>query len=537
MLIVSAILIITMIIINIKYKKTIDIDNTNSLQTYSSPLVENLSDDRLNKNKNFTYFEEKEVGFSNFICGDFYFSLNSKILVHKNNVYMYELFDIELGKYVKSLSKYKYIKGIQEVVFEYIPQNYLLFVEYCEKKSCNSEYRNENYWDTHLSIFFNNKIIYNKGDSFYRWKINKNGEILLYHGNNLINLNIDGHIEKIKTTNDVNLFCNIKDKTIYVDTNNIYIYFYEKECEQCYLLKEFCKKANKFEIIPNKFQDDLETINYKATFDITNLDNITMLYYILEKAFSSNQYKTTTITTQGCFGSAIYKLSAESYNRILFKDSSYLTALRYHTIELEEKNSYKSIIEHIYSNYNLPVKYDQLPSDFYTGIATLDKQYNDIRQYILLVKPNIFVADGYLRKNSKQKLDNKYLKLKGTLVYNGTIKRKWYSEVELFKLVKIYYKDALYQYRSRWLGQQSLDIFIPSLNVAIEYQGIQHYEPVKCFGGDSAFKERRLRDRKKKELCQENNIKLIEWKYDEQIVKVNLDKKIDSVLNKNNNVI
>lgn len=74
MLIVSAILIITMIIINIKYKKTIDIDNTNSLQTYSSPLVENLLDDRLNKNKNFTYF-----------LNDIYF--NYHLLEYKNTIY------------------------------------------------------------------------------------------------------------------------------------------------------------------------------------------------------------------------------------------------------------------------------------------------------------------------------------------------------------------------------------------------------------------------------------------------------------------
>ena len=52
----------------------------------------------------------------------------------------------------------------------------------------------------------------------------------------------------------------------------------------------------------------------------------------------------------------------------------------------------------------------------------------------------------------------------------------------LFKVVKKEYPDALYQYHSEWLGRQSLDIYIPSLRIGIEYQGIQHYEAVDYFG-------------------------------------------------------
>ena len=72
------------------------------------------------------------------------------------------------------------------------------------------------------------------------------------------------------------------------------------------------------------------------------------------------------------------------------------------------------------------------------------------------------------------------------------------------------YKDAIYQYHAEWLGRQSLDVYIPSLKVAIEYQGRQHYEPIDIFGGNDALKIRKIRDRKKKLLCVEKNIKLIE---------------------------
>ena len=44
---------------------------------------------------------------------------------------------------------------------------------------------------------------------------------------------------------------------------------------------------------------------------------------------------------------------------------------------------------------------------------------------------------------------------------------------------------------------------------AIEYNGIQHYEPVEFFGGESEFVKQQERDSEKKKYCQENNITLI----------------------------
>ena len=76
------------------------------------------------------------------------------------------------------------------------------------------------------------------------------------------------------------------------------------------------------------------------------------------------------------------------------------------------------------------------------------------------------------------------------------------------------YPDTLYQYRPEWLGRQSLDLFIPSLGTAIEYQGIQHYLPVEFFGGEEALSQRQELDLQKRKLCEENHIRLIEWSYD-----------------------
>lgn len=47
----------------------------------------------------------------------------------------------------------------------------------------------------------------------------------------------------------------------------------------------------------------------------------------------------------------------------------------------------------------------------------------------------------------------------------------------------------------------------------IEFQGLEHYEPVDFFGGEEGFKVRQEHDNRKRKWCKENNIKLIEIPY------------------------
>ena len=73
-------------------------------------------------------------------------------------------------------------------------------------------------------------------------------------------------------------------------------------------------------------------------------------------------------------------------------------------------------------------------------------------------------------------------------------------------------KGISYTFRERklpWLKGLELDFFIPEYNVAIECQGIQHFEPVEMFGGEKSFLCRLENDKKKKKLCDENGVKLL----------------------------
>lgn len=66
----------------------------------------------------------------------------------------------------------------------------------------------------------------------------------------------------------------------------------------------------------------------------------------------------------------------------------------------------------------------------------------------------------------------------------------------------------------------SFDFYLPDYNMVIEFQGIQHYEPVEVFGGQNAFELQVKHDKIKSNYCKQNNIRLICIKYDEDISEV-----------------
>ena len=57
------------------------------------------------------------------------------------------------------------------------------------------------------------------------------------------------------------------------------------------------------------------------------------------------------------------------------------------------------------------------------------------------------------------------------------------------------------------------DFFLPEHNVAIEFDGIQHFEPVKIFGGEEYFEYIKTTDEIKNNFCLKNDIKIIRIAY------------------------
>ena len=87
----------------------------------------------------------------------------------------------------------------------------------------------------------------------------------------------------------------------------------------------------------------------------------------------------------------------------------------------------------------------------------------------------------------------------------------WSSEKNLFQNLCAVFPDIelIQQARPSWLRRQHLDILFSDHNIAIEYQGRQHFEPVEFFGGQEALEDSQKRDARKGRLCKENGCHLI----------------------------
>lgn len=61
------------------------------------------------------------------------------------------------------------------------------------------------------------------------------------------------------------------------------------------------------------------------------------------------------------------------------------------------------------------------------------------------------------------------------------------------------------------------DFYLPDLNLVIEFDGIQHFEPIEFFGGEESLLETQRRDEIKNNYCRDNGIKILRIPYWENI--------------------
>lgn len=71
-----------------------------------------------------------------------------------------------------------------------------------------------------------------------------------------------------------------------------------------------------------------------------------------------------------------------------------------------------------------------------------------------------------------------------------------------------------------YIRKLPFDFYLPEYNTCIEYDGFQHFEPVKWFGGLKALLDIQRNDKIKTEFCKDNNIKLLRIKYDQNITEI-----------------
>ena len=278
--------------------------------------------------------------------------------------------------------------------------------------------------------------------------------------------------------------------------------FPESYISQFFVIMEVCRSAERVQPVRNLFPDE-EKRHYLAVFDKQQMEDVLLMFHLLYTNASEDLYG----------GYSLYDYSLPWYQSHLWEDqiplrSPYLPdqIARYQGNLPWHHNPLKTVyvrrnIEHI-----LECGYFSSELEFFRNLTEIIMPlfhwwYMDLALY---EEKDGFKTDWRLRRTT----------IRTRLTAEGVIRPKWKHELTLFKAVREKYPDTLYQYRPEWLGRQSLDLYIPSLRTAIEYQGIQHYLPVAFFGGDEALEQRQELDQQKKKLCEQNNVRLIEWAYD-----------------------
>lgn len=91
-------------------------------------------------------------------------------------------------------------------------------------------------------------------------------------------------------------------------------------------------------------------------------------------------------------------------------------------------------------------------------------------------------------------------------------KYKWINELKLYHRIRDKFKNqnihVYHQGSPHWIKPQRFDIWIPQKNLAIEYQGDQHFMPIDFFGGEEAFENNKARDKRKLEACIKHGVEL-----------------------------
>ena len=287
-----------------------------------------------------------------------------------------------------------------------------------------------------------------------------------------------------------------------IDTDRKAVFIFpESYVSQFFVIMDVCGRAEDLTVIRNLFPDE-ETVHYMAVFDKRNMEDVLLMYHLLYQSAPGDLFG----------GYSLYGYPLSWYQTHLRDGGTVLRSpwlpdglARFQGVVPFHHNPYKTVQVRRNVDHILKEGYVSSELELFTVLTRVIMPffqwiYTDIALYE--------EKDGY---RTDWRLER--TKIRTRLTAEGIIRPRWKHELTLFDLVRNTYPDTLYQYRPEWLGRQSLDIYIPSINTAFEYQGVQHFLPVGFFGGDEALLQRQELDRLKREKCENSGVRLIEWPY------------------------
>ncbi len=307
---------------------------------------------------------------------------------------------------------------------------------------------------------------------------------------NYRNLNLNFSNIFTETINEKNLFNGIY--SIFISINDPIT---EIIIEKFFSLR----KGNSFEKLSLLCNIDEDVHNYKIEINKNDTEFLTFIKYLFIKDKISFiricDAEILTIRNEFCF----FERNNSKTNQAIHNEECLIYDYRRTPHKAVEKlmsygitslNSFDSLIT------------QQCPEEIMHLSTNLVKYY--------LVRNNSIENNLAFYSEYDKKFNNYIIELKE----KGYLPQKWISEFKLYMLIHKIFKEAVFQYRADWLERQSLDIYIPSIKTAIEYQGEQHYQPIDYFGGEENYKKNVERDTIKLTKCKEKGVLLLYWSYD-----------------------
>jgi hypothetical protein len=348
-------------------------------------------------------------------------------------------------------------------------------------------------------------------------------------------------IERFENKNPIDLNINI-DSSFF--SNKSYVIGLFKHLEDTYISN---KDLAKFKNDCNRLIQTYETGSLSYSAKVLYID--TLLYYGESDLAISEWIKLTIHNQKGRESQITQIIEFEQHKkesivngamiRIIADEKTQLTDFgkrNFNQISLfidnYIKENYKiSFFEDFYINYSFDFRNKKTyPFEYYNQFFVDNKSQISTWKHYLKKKSNYIKKDGTLplgvvhvaiiNKASAvlRECENQYR----LSINSKKIGEAWISETELYYNIKSHYKniEVIQHGKPDWLGRQHFDVWIPSLKIAIEYQGKQHDKPIEFFGGEKAFIKNQERDLKKKKLAEKHNVLLIEVRNGYQLERV-----------------
>jgi len=154
-------------------------------------------------------------------------------------------------------------------------------------------------------------------------------------------------------------------------------------------------------------------------------------------------------------------------------------------------------------------------SDEIQQLAIPDHQDHSDRRSALLNRPQELASFDSETAKRRRRLWNIAENEVRLAFGHNRIGDAWTSETILYSIVRRLWPDLTIRrhWRPPFLDGLELDMFVPEKTIGIEYQGIQHYQPVSHWGGAEGLAERQKRDETKLQLCKSNGVEVVYFEY------------------------